>query len=131
MKMVIVWVFISSALSVTFATFENSSKLTDQIDEKKDASEDYHSTDNYRFKNLTDSIITDGRVILSTSQSWRARQTLISSTWFKNSKCLTVGYNLQPTDLAFFQSLGSQLVYIESGGIPDLGLMMYYSWCVR
>ena len=68
---------------------------------------------------------------ISTAQAWQARETLLNATRFEDSKCLTVGYNLELEDLAFFQSLGSQLVYIESGGIPDLGLMMYYSWCVR
>ena len=69
--------------------------------------------------------------IPTTDQAWQAREAVVSSTKFKDSNCITVGFNLHQKDLKFFYSLNSQLIYVESDGIPDVGTMFYYSWCVR
>ena len=68
---------------------------------------------------------------ISTAKMWQVRAALMNSTKFKDGNCITVGFNLHQKDLIYFRSLDSQLIYIESGNIPDLRKMMYHSWCVR
>ena len=65
------------------------------------------------------------------TQQWKARKALLSSTMFIDNKCITVGVNLPPWDLKYFQALDGQLIHIEAAKIPDLGMMMYHAWCVR
>ena len=67
----------------------------------------------------------------SSVQAWKAREALINSTKFKDGKCITVGLNLQQKDLTLFQSLNSQLMYIDSDKIPSLRKLVYNFWCVR
>ena len=80
---------------------------------------------------VVDRNLVDQEESSSTGEAWMAREALINSTRFRHEKCITVGFNLQQKDLPYFHSLNSQLIYIEYGNIPDLGQMMYYSWCVR
>ena len=61
---------------------------------------------------------------------WQVRSALINSS-YKDGKCITVGYNLDPDDLIFFHSLDSQLIHIRDSTIDGLSFMMYNSWCVR
>ena len=84
-----------------------------------------------RLGNETSKSTIKNAEMVSTNQTWQLINTLINTTRFKDGKCVTVGFNLQQNDMLFFHSLNSQLIYIESGNIPDLRKMMYHSWCVR
>ena len=103
-------------------------KTTEENNNPEVTTED---TIDVRLKEQVANPTTKDEEMFATAKAWQAREALISSTKFADGNCITVGFNLHKQDLAFFQLLNSQLIYIEPTENPDLGTMLYYSWCVR
>ena len=62
---------------------------------------------------------------------WKARHALISSSIFKDAKCLTVGVNLDAQDAIKLAELDTPVLNIQSIDFPDLSVMMSSSWFIR
>ena len=130
--MLFVWLLFNSLISTSFAQHQDDPDLKAKTGGEWNHLEETRAyTIDLRFENHTTDQTNNGNNILSTSQAWQAREAMIKSTRFKNEKCITVGFNLQKEDMTFFHSLNSQLIYLESANMPDLGKILYHSWCVR
>ena len=62
---------------------------------------------------------------------WKARHALISSSIFKDAKCLTVGVNLNAQDALKLAELDTPVLNVQSANFPDLSVMMSSSWFIR
>ena len=117
-----------SLISTSFAQHQDDPDLEAKTERGQNHSEKTRAhTIDHRFGNQAD----NDEKISSATHAWQAREAMIDSTRFKDEKCITVGFNLQKQDLTFFHSLNSQLIYLESANMSDLGKILYHSWCVR